>query len=104
MKVSVITVCKNSEKTIEAAIQSLLTQTYPQIEYIVIDGASTDRTPAILETYHDRITHLISEPDNGIYAAMNKGIQIATGDLLYFLNSDDYLSSSHSRCRSLLHR
>jgi glycosyltransferase involved in cell wall biosynthesis len=91
MKVSVITVCKNSEKTIEAAIQSLLTQTYPQIEYIVIDGASTDRTPAILETYHDRITHLISEPDNGIYAAMNKGIQIATGDLLYFLNSDDYL-------------
>jgi glycosyltransferase involved in cell wall biosynthesis len=91
MKVSVITVCKNSEKTIEAAIQSLVTQTYPHIEYIVIDGASTDRTPAILNQYRDRITHLISEPDNGIYAAMNKGIQLATGDLLYFLNSDDYL-------------
>ena len=91
MKVSVITVCKNSEKTIERAIQSLVTQTYPHIEYIVIDGDSTDETKLIVERYGDRITHFISEPDNGIYSAMNKGIQLATGDLLYFLNSDDYL-------------
>jgi glycosyltransferase involved in cell wall biosynthesis len=91
MKVSVITVCKNSEKTIERAIQSLVAQTYPHIEYIVIDGNSTDGTRSIVEQYGDRITHLISEPDNGIYSAMNKGIQLATGDLLYFLNSDDYL-------------
>ncbi|MBW4513925.1 MAG: glycosyltransferase [Timaviella obliquedivisa GSE-PSE-MK23-08B] len=91
MKVSVITVCKNSEKTIERSIQSLVTQTYPQIEYIVIDGDSTDRTKSIIEQYGDRITYFISEPDNGIYAAMNKGIQLATGNILYFLNSDDYL-------------
>jgi glycosyltransferase involved in cell wall biosynthesis len=95
MKVSVITVCKNSEKTIAAAIQSLVTQTYPQIEYIVIDGDSTDSTKEIIESYRDRITHFISEPDPGIYAAMNKGIQLATGDLLYFLNSDDYLFDPH---------
>jgi glycosyltransferase involved in cell wall biosynthesis len=95
MKVSVITVCKNSEKTIAAAIQSLVTQTYPQIEYIVIDGDSTDGTKEIIEQYRDRITHFISEPDPGIYAAMNKGIQLATGELLYFLNSDDYLFDSH---------
>ena len=91
MKVSVITVCKNSEKTIERAIQSLVAQTYPNVEYIVIDGDSTDETKSIISRYGDRITHFISEPDNGIYSAMNKGIQIATGDLLYFLNSDDYL-------------
>ncbi len=91
MKVSVITVCKNAEKTIERAIQSLVAQTYPQIKYIVIDGDSTDGTKLIVERYGDRVTHFISEPDNGIYSAMNKGIQLATGDLLYFLNSDDYL-------------
>jgi glycosyltransferase involved in cell wall biosynthesis len=91
MKVSVITVCKNSAATIDKAIHSLVTQTYPNIEYIVIDGDSTDGTKEIIKTYHDRITHFISEPDRGIYAAMNKGIQLATGDLLYFLNSDDYL-------------
>lgn len=91
MKVSVITVCKNSEKTIEQAIQSLVAQTYLHIEYIVIDGDSTDATKSIVARYGDRITHFISETDNGIYSAMNKGIQLATGDLLYFLNSDDYL-------------
>jgi glycosyltransferase involved in cell wall biosynthesis len=91
MKVSVITVCKNSEKTIERAIQSLVVQTYPHIEYIVIDGDSTDETKLIVDRYGDRVTHFISEPDNGIYSAMNKGIQLATGELLYFLNSDDYL-------------
>jgi glycosyltransferase involved in cell wall biosynthesis len=95
MKVSVITVCKNSAQHIEQAIQSLVAQTYPNIEYIVIDGESTDDTQAVIQKYSDRycdrITHFISEPDNGIYQAMNKGIQLATGDLLYFLNSDDYL-------------
>jgi glycosyltransferase involved in cell wall biosynthesis len=91
MKVSVITVCRNSEATIEQAIQSVLSQTYPDIEYIVIDGASTDRTPELIRGYGDRMTHFVSEPDNGIYHAMNKGIHRATGDWLYFLNSDDYL-------------
>ncbi|MCY7282512.1 MAG: glycosyltransferase [Cyanobacteria bacterium CAN_BIN43] len=91
MKVSVITVCKNSEKTIERSIQSLMAQTYSQIEYIVIDGDSTDETKSIVSQYGDRVTHFISEPDNGIYSAMNKGIQLAAGKLLYFLNSDDYL-------------
>jgi glycosyltransferase involved in cell wall biosynthesis len=89
--VSVITVCKNSEKTIEKSIQSLVDQTYPHIEYIVIDGDSTDGTQAIVSSYGDRVTHFISEPDNGIYSAMNKGIQIASGNWLFFLNSDDYL-------------
>jgi glycosyltransferase involved in cell wall biosynthesis len=91
MKVSVITVCRNSETDIEKAIQSVLSQTYPNIEYIVIDGASTDRTPELIQGFGDRITQFVSEPDNGIYQAMNKGIQRATGDWLYFLNSDDYL-------------
>ncbi|NJR40923.1 MAG: glycosyltransferase [Leptolyngbyaceae cyanobacterium CSU_1_4] len=91
MKVSVITVCKNSEKTLERSIQSLMAQTYPDIEYIVIDGDSTDGTKEIIEQYGDRVTHFISEPDNGIYSAMNKGIKMVSGSLLYFLNSDDYL-------------
>jgi glycosyltransferase involved in cell wall biosynthesis len=91
MKVSVITVCKNSERSIEKAIQSLVSQTYGDIEYIVIDGASEDSTKAIINQYASHITRFISEPDSGIYQAMNKGIRMATGSLLYFLNSDDYL-------------
>jgi glycosyltransferase involved in cell wall biosynthesis len=91
MKISVITVCKNSEKLIEQAIKSVVDQTYSDIEYIIIDGASWDRTPEIVNTYRHRISHFISEPDDGIYAAMNKGISLASGDFIYFLNSDDYL-------------
>jgi glycosyltransferase involved in cell wall biosynthesis len=94
MKVSIITVCKNAAKTIEKAIQSVLEQTYRTIEYVVIDGASEDGTKEILQAYSDRISTLISEPDAGIYAAMNKGIRLATGTFLYFLNADDYLFDS----------
>lgn len=89
LKVSVISACFNSEKYLERAVQSLLSQTYKNIEFIVIDGGSTDRTLRILDKYKDDIDYLMSEPDNGIYDAMNKGIKCSTGDILYFFNSDD---------------
>jgi glycosyltransferase involved in cell wall biosynthesis len=91
MKISVITVCKNAGQHIEKAIQSLVSQTYPNIEYIVIDGESTDETQSILDRYRSHISHLVIEADNGIYQAMNKGIHLATGEWFYFLNADDYL-------------
>ncbi|GAB4375935.1 MAG: hypothetical protein Kow00121_22270 [Elainellaceae cyanobacterium] len=91
MKVSIITVCKNAEKTIARTIEAIAAQTYPNIEYIVIDGKSEDGTAAILEQYRDQITTLVSEADSGIYAAMNKGIALATGEFIYFANADDYL-------------
>ncbi|MDD5449075.1 MAG: glycosyltransferase family 2 protein [Candidatus Omnitrophica bacterium] len=90
-RVSVITVCLNSEKYLERAIKSLLAQTYTNIEYIIIDGGSKDGTLKILNKYRNRIDCLISEADNGIYDAMNKGIARAGGDILYFYNSDDRL-------------
>lgn len=89
MKISVITVCMNSDATIETAIQSVVAQTFENIEYIVVDGKSTDGTLDIIKKYADSITSVISEPDSGIYEAMNKGIAVATGDYLFFLNSDD---------------
>lgn len=88
-KVSVITVCYNAEEFIENAINSVLNQTYENIEYIIIDGASTDNTVSIINKYKSQIAFFLSEPDNGMYEAMNKGIKTATGDILYFLNSDD---------------
>ncbi|MGF1536039.1 MAG: glycosyltransferase [Elainellaceae cyanobacterium] len=91
MKVSVITVCYNAEATLGRTIQQVLAQTYAPLEYIVVDGASTDGTPALLRRYADRINHVVSEPDEGLYHAMNKGIALATGDWLYFANADDYL-------------
>ncbi|MDJ0728371.1 MAG: glycosyltransferase family 2 protein [Crocosphaera sp.] len=91
MKISIITVCKNAEKTIKKAIESVINQTYSDLEYIVIDGNSDDKTKKIIEQYKTQINNWISEPDTGIYNAMNKGIKIATGDFIYFLNSDDYL-------------
>lgn len=92
MKISVITVCKNVENTIEKTIESILNQTYKNFEIIVIDGVSTDKTLNILAKYGNCI-NLTSEPDSGIYNAMNKGIAKATGDILFFLNADDYLYS-----------
>lgn len=92
-KVSIITVCYNSERTIRKTIESVLRQSYSNIEYIVIDGKSSDKTVQIIGEYTDRFAgrlRLISEPDNGIYDAMNKGISIATGELIGILNSDDY--------------
>jgi glycosyltransferase involved in cell wall biosynthesis len=88
-KVSVITVCRNAEEFIKNAINSVLNQTYENIEYIIIDGASTDNTVPIINKYKSNIAFFLSEPDNGMYEAMNKGIKAATGDILYFLNSDD---------------
>ncbi len=89
MKISVITVCYNSKNTIENTIKSVLGQTYSNIEYIVIDGDSTDGTQNIIEKYRDRIAYYISEPDDGMYNAMNKAIKTATGDWIFILNSDD---------------
>ena len=90
MKISIITVCLNSEKTIEQTIKSVVSQEDCDYEYIVIDGNSTDRTLEIIEKYRDRISAVISEPDSGIYDAMNKGIALATGDIIGIINSDDW--------------
>ncbi|HJP63930.1 MAG TPA: glycosyltransferase family 2 protein [Mucilaginibacter sp.] len=87
--ISIITVCYFSEATIESTILSVLSQDYPQIEYIIIDGGSTDKTLEIISKYKGNISKLISEPDKGIYDAMNKGIAMATGDIIGILNSDD---------------
>ncbi|AFY73438.1 glycosyl transferase [Synechococcus sp. PCC 7502] len=91
MKISIITVCRNSEKTIETTIKSVVSQTYKDIEYIIIDGNSKDRTKDIVLSYGDRISKFVSEPDKCLWEAMNKGIKLATGDFLYFINSDDYI-------------
>lgn len=86
---SVITVTFNAEFFLERTILSVLEQTYPQVEYIVVDGASKDGTLAIIERYDKRIRRWISEPDKGLYDAMNKGMKMATGDYLCFLNAGD---------------
>lgn len=89
MKVSIITIAYNSAETIEDTIKSIIAQDYSNIEYIIIDGGSTDKTLSIVDKYKDSITTIISEPDKGIYDAMNKGVQNATGDIVGILNSDD---------------
>ncbi|MDC0338153.1 glycosyltransferase [Flavobacteriales bacterium] len=89
MKVSIITIAYNSAETIEDTIKSIITQDYSNIEYIIIDGGSTDKTLSIVDKFKDSITTIISEPDKGIYDAMNKGVQNATGDIVGILNSDD---------------
>ena len=92
MKVSIITSCYNREATIRA-IESVLSQDYPNIEYIIIDGASKDNSLNIINEYKDRITTIISEPDHGMYEAINKGIRLATGDIIGLVHSDDFLFS-----------
>lgn len=89
MQVSIITICYNRKATIEKAIKSVLEQDYPNIEYIVIDGASTDGTKEIIQTFSDMITKYISEPDRGMYDAINKGLSLATGDIIGLMHSDD---------------
>lgn len=96
MKVSIVTVCFNSESTIRDTVNSVLSQSYTDIEYIVIDGVSSDSTVDILNEYDSNIVKLVSEPDCGIYDAMNKGISIATGDIIGILNSDDFFESSET--------
>ena len=91
MKISVITVCKNAAKSIERALQSVLSQTYGDVEYLVIDGDSQDRTQDVVRKYTHSIKKFVSEPDGGIYEAMNKGIRLAAGEYIYFLGADDYL-------------
>ena len=93
-KISIITVVYNNSKTIGWAIESILAQDYPNIEHIIIDGASTDGTIDIIKSYSDRIAKFISEPDKGIYDAMNKGLKLATGDIIGILNSDDFYASN----------
>ena len=92
IKITIITVCRNAEKIIEETIQSVVSQTYTNIEYIIVDGASTDSTMDIVRKYaiHYSIK-CISEPDKGIYDAMNKGILLASGDYIQFLNAGDFL-------------
>lgn len=91
-KVSIITVSFNSVNTIRETIASVLSQDYSNIEYIIVDGGSGDGTLDVIEEYRERISCVISEADRGIYDAMNKGILLATGDIVGFLNSDDYYS------------
>ena len=90
MKISIITVCFNSAETIADAVESVLSQRRVDLEYIVVDGASTDGTLDVLRSYGSKISRLISEPDGGIYDAMNKGISLVAGDVVGVLNSDDY--------------
>lgn len=88
-KFSIITVTYNAEKVLEDTIQSVISQTYHHIEYIIVDGASKDGTLSIINRYRSRIHTVVSEPDKGLYDAMNKGIALASGDYLCFLNAGD---------------
>ena len=94
MKVSIITVCYNSINTIKDTIESVIGQDYPFIEYIIIDGGSNDGTVSLVKKYDKYVNHFISENDLGMYDAINKGINISTGDLIGVLHSDDIFSSS----------
>lgn len=92
MKVSIITSVFNGKDTLSQTIESVSTQTHNNIEYLIIDGGSTDGTVDIIEQYSDKISQSVSEPDNGIYDAMNKGIKMASGDIVGLLNADDFYS------------
>ena len=100
-ELTVITVVRNGQAVIEGCIQSVLEQDIPNLEYIVIDGASTDQTLDIVRSFGDAITHVVSEPDQGLYDAMNKGLCLATGRFVHFLNADDRYASSDT-LRTLL--
>lgn len=96
MKVSIITATYNSSKLLKRTLNSVQNQDYDNIEHIIIDGGSTDGTIEILNNHKQQISILISEKDSGIYDALNKGLKLATGDIIGFLNSDDYFASIHS--------
>ncbi|MDO4935022.1 MAG: glycosyltransferase, partial [Prevotella sp.] len=96
MKISIITSCYNRERTIRSCVESVLAQDYHDIEYIIVDGASTDRSVDIIHEAiagHESRVKLISEPDHGMYEAINKGIRMATGDYVGLVHSDDFLFS-----------
>jgi glycosyltransferase len=95
MKVSIITTCYNREKTNAQAIESVLNQDYPDIEYIVVDGGSRDDSLKIIRSYGSRISKIVSERDGGMYEAINKGIKMAEGDIVGLLHSDDFLIHNH---------
>ncbi len=97
-KISIITVAYNAQNTIERCINSVLGQKFKNIEYIIIDGGSTDDTGKIINNYRDNIDVFISEPDNGIYDAMNKGIALATGDVIGTVNADDSFANDDVLC------
>jgi glycosyltransferase involved in cell wall biosynthesis len=101
--VSIITVCYNAERYIEQTIRSVLDQSYPYIEYIIVDGASTDRTLEIIARFGDRISRVVSEKDAGLYDAMNKGLDLATGEYVLFLNADDKLHATDTLQMALSH-
>ena len=90
LKVSIITITFNAAATLEDTIQSVLNQSYDNIEYLIIDGKSTDGTLDIISKYKDKISKVISEKDNGLYDAINKGINLATGDVIALLHADDF--------------
>ena len=92
--ITIITVVKNAEQTIEKCIQSVLNQKYDNIEYIILDGGSTDKTTEIIKKYQKKIDKIIIEPDKGIWDAMNKGLNLASGSIIGFLNADDYYYSN----------
>ncbi|MHC4153363.1 MAG: glycosyltransferase family 2 protein, partial [Planctomycetota bacterium] len=96
MKVSIVTVCLNSGQTLEDTVRSVLGQDYEDIEYIIVDGGSTDGTTKVLDKYHDRISKFVSEPDKGTYDAMNKGIKMATGEVVGFLNAGDFYATDNA--------
>ncbi|TYT76150.1 glycosyltransferase family 2 protein [Desulfobotulus mexicanus] len=94
MKISIITVCYNSQSTILDTIKSVFSQTHSDVEYIIIDGGSSDDTLKIISNFKNRIAKIVSEPDNGIYSAMNKGLALVTGDIVGILNSDDFYANN----------
>lgn len=93
--ISVITICYNAGKTVEDTVKSVLNQKYPHIDYIIIDGGSKDNTPEVLEPYKNKISTYVSEPDKGLYDALNKGLKAAKGDIIGILHADDFYAHNN---------
>ena len=103
MKVSIITITYNAGQTLESCIRSVAAQSWPDIEYIVVDGSSDDGSVSVIRNHEEKITRWVSEPDRGIYDAMNKGLEMATGDVVGFLHADD-LYSSPDAIKKIVHQ